>query len=251
MLTNQTVERLISMKLRGFADSYKRQLELLDINSLCFDERLAMLVEDEWLLRQTRRQQGLIKKASMRDNASLEGIDYSFHRNLDRSLISRLSVGTWLNGNQSIIVSGPTGVGKTFISCALGNMACRLHHSVKYYRVPRLLSEIAMCRGDGSYIKLLDSLRKVKVLILDDWGISPMSSNESREILEIIEDRTNRCCTVIAGQVSPEHWHEVISDPTVADAIIDRLIHGSHIISLKGDSVRRHKNAIKSSHDST
>lgn len=239
MLINQTVERLRAMKLKGLADGYLRQREISQIRELSFDERLGILVEDEWLSRQNRKQKLLLKNAHLRDQASLEGIDYTHHRSLDRGLIQRLSLGNWLKDNQNILISGPTGVGKTYLSCALGNLACRMYYSTRYYRLSRLFSEIAMSRGDGSYIRHLEGLRKVKVLILDDWGLAPLTSQESRELLEVIEDRTHQGPTIIAGQIPPKHWHELMPDPTVADAFMDRLIHNAHIIELKGDSMRK------------
>lgn len=241
MLTTQTVDRLRAMKLKGLAEGYLRQMEMSQIHELGFDDRLGILVEDEWLSRQNRKQKILVKNARLRDQACLEGIDYTHHRGLDKSLMQRLSMGHWLKENQNILITGPTGVGKTYLSCALGNLGCRMYYSVRYYRLPRLFSEIAMSRGDGSYIRHLDGLRKIKVLILDDWGLAALTSQESRELLEIIEDRTHQGCTIIAGQVPPGHWHELMPDPTVADAVMDRLIHNAHIIELKGDTMRKYQ----------
>jgi DNA replication protein DnaC len=241
MLTNQTLEHLRAMKLKGFAEGYLRQMEMAQIHTLSFDDRLGMLVEEEWLSRQNRKQKRFIQNARMRDAACMEAIDYAHPRGMNRELMQRLSLGTWLRENQNILITGPTGVGKTFLACALGNLACRMYFSVRYYRLPRLISEISMSRGDGSYIRLLDYLRKVHVLILDDWGLSPFTAQESREMLEVIEDRTSQACTIIVGQVPPGHWHELMPDPTVADAIMDRLIHSAHIIELNGGSMRKHR----------
>ena len=241
MLTNQTVEHLRAMKLKGFAEGYLRQMSMTHIQELSFDERLGMLVDEEWLSRQNRKHKRLIHQARLRDNASIEGIDYAHPRSLDKTLMQRLALGNWLTENQNIIITGPTGVGKTYLACALGNLACRRYRSVRYYRIPRLLSDIAMSRGDGSYIRLLESLRKVHVLILDECGLSPFTAQESLEILEVLEDRTYQACTVITGQVPPKHWHELMPDPTVADAIMDRLIHSAHILELKGDSMRKNR----------
>ena len=241
MLTNQTVDHLRAMKLKGFAEGYLRQMSMNHLQELSFDERLGMLVDEEWLSRQNRKHRRLIQQARLRDNASIEGIDYTHHRGLDKSLVQRLAQGTWLKENQNIIITGPTGVGKTYLACAFGNLACRTYHSVRYYRLPRLLSDIAISRGDGSYIRLIESLRKVHVLILDEWGLAPFTAHESLEILEVLEDRTFQSCTIITGQVPPKHWHELMPDPTVADAIMDRLIHAAHIIELKGDSMRKNR----------
>jgi DNA replication protein DnaC len=245
MLVNQTVEKLRAMRLNGLAEGFLRQMSQIGIQDISFDDRLAMLVEDEWMARLNRKQARLLREARFRDTACLEDIDYSHRRNLDKSMISRLANGTWLREHQNLIISGPTGVGKTYLACALGNLACRLHHQARYYRMPRLLSEIVLSHANGSYINLLDSLRKVRLLILDDWGLAPLTEIESREILEVIDDRVGTASTIIAGQIHPKHWHEVMSDPTVADAVIDRLIHNSHIIEIQGDSMRKHKNRLQ------
>lgn len=244
MLVNQTVEKLRAMRLKGLAEGYLRQMSQVGIQDLSFDDRLSMLVEDEWMARLNRKQARLLREAKFRDTACLEDIDYSHHRNLDKSLITRLATGTWLREHHNLIIAGPTGVGKTYLACALGNLACRLHYPVRYYRMPRLLSEVTLAHANGSYVNLLDSLRKIRLLILDDWGLAPMTAGESREILEIIDDRANAASTIIASQIPPHHWHEIMSDPTVADAVIDRLIHNSHIIELKGESMRKYKNRL-------
>jgi len=245
MLVNQTVEKLRAMRLNGLAGGYLRQMSQVGIQDLSFEDRLAMLVEDEWMARLNRKQARLLREAKFRDTACLEDIDYSHPRKLDKSLVTRLATGTWLREHQNLIIAGPTGVGKTYLACALGNLACRLHYPVRYYRMPRLFSEIVLSRANGSYIDLLDSLRKIRLLILDDWGLAPMTETESREILDVIDDRVNTASTIIAGQISPQHWHQIISDPTVADAVIDRLIHNSHIMEIDGDSMRKYKNRLK------
>jgi len=239
MLTNHTIERLKEMRLSGMVEAYESQLKQNDINSLSFEERLGLLVDYEWTLRQDRRLKRLLKKAKLRFAACPEDINYRHPRGLDKSVMLRLAACEWIQTHQNVIMSGPTGVGKTYLSCALGNAACRKGYSTRYYRVPRLLSELKVAKGDGTYSKLLHQLLKLDLLILDDWGLAPLSADEGREILEVIEDRNHLSSTIIASQLPIEHWHEILGDPTVADAILDRLVHNAHKLILRGDSMRK------------
>jgi DNA replication protein DnaC len=202
---NHTLERLKEMRLRGMAECYKSQLEQPDVLSLPFEERFGMIIDYEWTNRRNRRLERLLKQAKLRLPACLEDIDYQHPRGLDRSLINRLKSCEWIESFQNIVITGATGVGKTYLACALGNAACRRGYSTRYYRIPRLLSEIAMARGDGSYVKLLNRLRKFRLLIFDDWGLTPFTQDESREILEVIEDRSQLASTMIISQLPVEH----------------------------------------------
>lgn len=244
MLTHQTVERLRQMRLWGMADAFLAQLEQPDAAALSFEDRLGLLVDQEVSYRDNRRLKRLLKEAKLRQQACLEDIDLSVGRGLDRQLIRSLGTGLWVTNHQNVLVTGPTGVGKTYVSCALANAACRQGYSAKYYRVPRLLTDIAVSRGDGSYTRLLRLLSNVEVLVLDDWGLAPLTATEGRELLEVIEDRWQTKSTVVTSQVPVDQWHALIGDPSVADAILDRLVHHAHRIELKGESLRRVKNRL-------
>ena len=242
MLTHQTVERLRQMRLWGMADAFLAQLEQPDAAALSFEDRLGLLVDQEVSYRDNRRLKRLLKDAKLRQQACLEDIDLSVGRGLDRQLLRSLGTGLWVTNHQNVLVTGPTGVGKTYVSCALANAACRQGYSARYYRVPRLLTDIAVSRGDGSYTRLLRLLSNVEVLVLDDWGLAPLAATDGRELLEVIEDRWQAKSTVVTSQVPVDQWHAVIGDPSVADAILDRLVHHAHRIELKGESLRRVKN---------
>jgi len=245
VLMNHTLERLQSMKLKGMLEAYRLQLEQPDMASLSFEERFSLLVDYEWTARQNRKLARQLKQARLRLPACPEDIDFRHPRGLDRSLVMHLAACEWIQMHQNIVISGPTGVGKTFIACALGNAACRQGYSTRYYRTSRLLAELAASRADGSYARLFNSLRKVNLLILDDWGLTPFTKSESREILELVEERYQLCSSIIVSQIPVEHWHEVLGDPTLADAILDRLIHNAHKIFLKGESMRKIQAQIK------
>lgn len=234
-----TIERLREMRLRGMADALVRQQQQPELQSLSFEERLELLVDQEWLDRQNRRLARLLKEAKFRVAACMEDVDYQHPRGLDRTVMRSLAACQWVEYGQHILIAGPTGVGKTFLACALGNAACRHGYTVRYYRVPRLLAELATARVDGSLRRILNTLSRTDVLILDDWGLAPISVAESRDLLEVIDDRTQARSTVIASQLPIETWHSVIGDATVADAILDRLVHGAHKLNLKGESMRK------------
>ena len=241
MLDHQTVARLREMRLFGMAQAFLAQAGDPEINNLSFEERLGLLVDQEWTWRQDRRLARLLKAAKLRLSACLEDIDYQVPRGLDRGLMRSLATGNWIRAHQNVIIVGPTGVGKTFIACALAQAACRLGFSAWYYRAPRLMSDLSVARADGSYASFMNKLAKTQVLVLDDWGITPLGALECRDLLEVIDDRAETRSTIVASQLPIEHWHATISDPTVADAILDRLVHNSIKILLKGESMRKAK----------
>lgn len=245
MNTQQTIDKLNWIKVCTMAQEYRRQINDLEISALTFDERFGLLVDTEWVSRQNKRLANLVRKAGMKYNCTIEEIIYTPDRNIDKQTMMQLSTCLWIVEDLNTIITGATGTGKTFLGCALGNAACRNNFKVLFKRVPRLLTDLAISRGDGTYNRLMKDLKKVKLLILDDWGINNFDPAEGRDILEVIEDRNQVNSTVILSQLSVSDWHPLFSDPIVADAVMDRLIHGSHIIELtSSDSMRkfRHKN---------
>lgn len=239
MLNQQTLDKLKGMRLQGMAEAFASQMEQPDMGQLSFEERFGLLVDHEWLYRQNRRLARLLREARFRLPACLEDVDYQQPRGLDRALLRSLATSQWVRFHQAILICGPTGTGKTFLACALGHAACRQGFSARYYRVPRLLQELEVARADGSYPKLLQRLAKIDVLILDDWGLAPMSAVESRALLEVIDDRVQVRSTIVASQLPIPQWHQVMADPTAADAILDRLVHSAHKLVLKGESMRK------------
>lgn len=239
MLIQPTVERLRRMRLQGMADGLLAQEQNPDFESLAFTERFGLLVDQEWTCRQDRRLARLLRDANLRLSACPEDIDYHELRGLDRPVMASLVGSQWLHNQQNVIITGPTGVGKTFIACALANAACRQGFSARYFRVPRLLSGLALARADGSYPKLLKKLAKTDLLVLDEWGITPLTHADCREILEVIDDRSQLHSTIIVSQLPIENWHAAMADPTLADAIMDRLVHRAHKISMRGESMRK------------
>jgi len=239
MLTQQTLEKLYAMKLVGMAEAFAEQLAQPDLNDLSFEERIALLVDRHWTWKEDRSMTRLMKNAKLKENACIEDIDFRTPRGLDKSVILRLAAGDWIKKAQNVIITGPTGVGKTYLACALANSACRSSFASLYKRAPRLYQEIAIARADGSYPKLINKLVKIKVLIIDDFCITPMADTERRDLLEVVEDRQGISSTIIATQIPIDNWFDQIGDPTLADAILDRLIHNAHKINLKGDSMRK------------
>ena len=239
MLIEQTADRLYAMKLNGMADAFKEQLAQPDLNDLSFEERFALLVDRHWIWKENRRMNRLLNSAKLKDNACIEDVDFKTPRGLDKSVILSLAGSDWIKKAQNIIITGPTGVGKTYLACAVANSACRNSLASMYKRAPRLYQEIAIARADGSYPKLMNKFAKVKVLVIDDFCITRMADAERRDLLEVIEDRQGISSTIVSTQVPLENWFELIGDPTVADAILDRLIHNAHKINLKGESMRK------------
>jgi DNA replication protein DnaC len=239
MLAHQTAEKLRNMRLNGMAEAFLHQVSQPSNATLSFEERLGLLVDYEWTHRQNRKLDRLLKNAQFRLQACLEDLNYQHSRNLDRAVIESLSSCQWLLSHQNVNITGPTGTGKTFLACALGNQACRHGFSALYFQVKKLLSALYMAKGDGTLTKFLKTLAKTDLIILDDFGLTPLDAMQSRDVLEIIDDRYHRCSTIIAAQLPVEHWHETIADPTVADAILDRLVHNAHYLNLKGETMRK------------
>ena len=239
MLTHPTLDKLESLRLHGMIQALKQQWQQPEINELSFEQRLGLLVDRETDLRQTRQMQTRLRKAKLRQNAVIEDVDFKQPRGLDRSQVLQLATCQWIKQKQNLLITGPTGVGKSYLACALSHTACREGYSVLYLRVARLFADLALARGDGRYIKLLATFAKTDLLILDDYGLSPFTKEQRYDFLEILEDRHGLRSTLVTSQLPIEHWHEQIGDPTTADAILDRLVHNAHTLKLKGGSMRK------------
>lgn len=244
MLTHPTRDKLIALKLFGIANALQEQAALPDVEGLSFEERLGLLVDREITDRENRRLQSRLKKACLRQTACVEDIDYRSARGLDRSLLQKLATCSWIQAHQNLLLIGPTGTGKTYLASALAQQACRQGYAALYLRIPRLFDNLALAKGVGRYAKLLTSLAKQDLLILDDWGLCALTEEQRKDLLEIIEDRHGTRSTLITSQLPVEHWHKMIGDPTLADAILDRLVHNAHKINLKGESMRKKRSLL-------
>jgi DNA replication protein DnaC len=244
MLNEQTFEKLHALNLAGMAEALKGQMQRPEMNDLSFEERFAMLVDAEHLFRENKRMKRLLQNAKLKLSASLEDIDYRAPRGLDKSVVRSLGSCGWIRKRQNVIIVGPTGAGKTYLSCALAQRACREGLSAFYLRTPALYRTLAMARADGSYARVLARLGRISLLILDDLGLAALSDQERRDLLEVIEDRRGAGSTIITSQLPVEHWHEAIGDPTIADALLDRLAHNAHRVALKGESMRKTKASL-------
>jgi DNA replication protein DnaC len=241
MLTHPTLDKLQRLKFTGMAAALAEQMQMPDIEELAFEERLGLLVDREITERENRRLSSRLRRARLKHNAALEDIDYRHPRGLDKSLIQSLAACRWVTEHLNILITGPTGVGKTWLACALAQKACREGHTALYLRLPRLLQEMAIAKGDGRYPKLLTALARTDVLVLDDWGLAKLAGEQRRDLLEILEDRYGARSTLATSQLPVEKWHDSIGDPTLADAILDRLVHNAYKINLKGGSMRKRK----------
>lgn len=251
MLKQQTLEKMNAMKMTAMAEAFEQQLAKTDYAELSFEERLGLLIDTEWTAREQRKLTRRLRSAKMRYPASLENVDFKAPRGLNRQQILSLGSGCWVQDRHNLLITGPTGIGKSFLTCAFVERACRKGFTAHYIRLPRLLHHLAVGRGDGSYSRLLSRLAKLDLLAIDDWLLAPLKDSERRDLIEVIEDRSERASTLIASQVPVKDWHGVIGDPNQADAICDRLLHNAHRIELKGPSMRKTKTAPKHKSKST
>ncbi len=245
MLIQQTLDKLNAMKHSGMAEALEQQLGSAEHARLSFEDRLGLLVDAEWTAREQRKLTRRLRSAKLRHAASIEDVDYKHPRHLDRQQVLSLASCSWIRSHHNLVIVGPTGIGKSYLSCAFVERACRRDCNAAYVRQPRLLHELAVARGDGSYARLLSRLARLDLLAIDDWLLAPLRDNERRDLIEVIEDRSERASTLIATQVPIEDWHAGIGDPNQADAICDRLLHNAHRIELDGPSIRRTKAAPK------
>lgn len=239
MLTHPTQERLLALGLTGMANALEEQGRQPDVAALSFEERFALLVDREAIERENKRLVSRLKFAGLRQNATIEDLDTKAVRGLDKALFAKLAAGDWIARRENLIIVGKTGLGKSWLACALGHKACRADRSVLYYRIPRMFDALALARGVGRHARLLKTVARVELLILDDWGLANVTAEQGRDLLEVLDDRHGRGSTIVTSQVDVKHWHDIIANPTVADAILDRLVHNAHRLNLTGDSMRK------------
>lgn len=239
MLKHPTLDKLNDMRLIGMAHAFVSQFDDDRIHQLDFEERFGLLVDAEHLDRTNRRLKTRLRQAKLRQSATLEDIDYRTPRQLDKVLIRQLASCQWIRDKLNVLITGPTGVGKSFIACALAHQACREGHTVRYFRLPRLFSELTVAKADGRYPKLLNKLARTHLIVLDDWGLATLNDEQRKDLLEILDDRHQQRATVVTSQLPVPKWHHIIGEPTLADAILDRLVHNAYKINLKGDSMRK------------
>ena len=251
MLNHPTLDKLVALKLTGMAKALSEQMDVPESQALSFEERLGLLVDRETTVRSDRRLTTRLRHAKLQLSACVEDIDYRHPRGLDKALMLRLASCQWLHDRYNVLITGPTGIGKTWLACALGHKACREGYTVLYLRLPRLLQELPIAKGDGRYPKLMASLAKTALLILDDWGLATLSDENRRDILELLEDRYGRGATIVTSQFPVDHWHQALGDPMLADAILDRLLHNAYKLSLRGDSMRKRQAGVKNDESAT
>jgi DNA replication protein DnaC len=239
MLNHPTYERLAQLRLTGMAKALAEQAQIPEILNLTFEERLGLLVDRELTERHNRQTSTRLRRARLKQTAVAEDIDYRHPRGLDRAVFRRLLTGDWVRGHQNVLITGPTGVGKTYLACALADAACRQGFTALYQRLPRLFEELTIARADGRYLKLMAALAKVDVLVLDDWGLAVLDGERRRDLLEVLDERYQTRSTLVTSQLPVAHWHDALGDPTLADAILDRLVHQAHALALAGESLRK------------
>jgi len=241
MLHHPTLEKLQTLRLAGMYKALTEQMTMPESETLSFEERLGLLADREMTERQDRRLKTRLRQARLKHHACVEDLDYRAPRGLDKALMLQLATCRWVREGLNLIINGPTGVGKTWIACALAQKACREGYTALYLRLPRLFEDLGLAHGDGRFTKLMADFAKTDLIILDDWGLAKFTAEQRRDMLELLDDRHGSRSTVVTSQVPVEHWHEVIGDPTLGDAILDRIVHSAYRINLKGESMRKRR----------
>lgn len=244
MLTHPTLNKLRDLRLTGMAEAFEEQLNTPELLDLGWEERLGLLVDREATVRHNRRLQTRLKQAHFQQPAVWEDIDFKTTRGLEQALMLQLADCQWVARHLNCLITGPTGAGKSYVATALAHKACREGYSARYLRLPRLLQNLHIAKGDGSYPRMLNQLARIDVLIIDDWGIAALDDNAQRDLLEILDDRFNRRSTIVTSQLPLAHWHEYLGQATLADAILDRLVHNAYKLELRGESMRKKKSPL-------
>jgi len=239
MLIEQTLDKLHQLRLTGIAQALREQLQSQESHSLSFEDRLGLLVDREWDVRESRGLTRRLQLAHLKQPATLEDLDFHTPRELDKAALLSLAEGHFITARHNIIITGPTGVGKTYLACAIANKACRLKYVARYFRLGNLLSSVALARADGRYPSLMRQLEKTHLLVLDDWGLYPLEQEGARDLFEVLEDRSQAGAVIIVSQIPVAHWYDLFAAPTLADAILDRVVHNAYRIAMKGDSMRK------------
>lgn len=245
MLREQTFEKLNSLKLHGMVQAFEQQLNNPDSSELGFEDRLAMLVEAQWLWRENHAIKTKLRHAALKVPATIENINYRHARQLQRSMIQSLSSCDWIRQNHNVVISGPSGIGKTYICCALLDKACREGFSARYVSAPKFFRRLAIAYADGSFDRMLSRLARTDVIAIDDWGLTPLTDMQKQHLLEVLDDRCGSRSTVVASQFVIDKWHDLVGSPTLADAIMERILSNSYRISLKGETIRPVKQGLK------
>jgi DNA replication protein DnaC len=244
MFAQPTLERLRALKLTGMAEAFYDQMQK-PMPDLDFEARLGLLIDREWYLRENRRLSRRLSHARLQQAACIEDIDFKHTRGLNKAVVQELARGQWIQQHLNLLMTGPTGCGKTYLACAMAHKACLMGFTARYFRLPRLWHELKIAKANGSYAGWLSQLAKIDVLALDDWGLAAPDEDQRRDLLEILDDRYQRKSTIITSQLPVAHWHEHLNDATLADAILDRLIHNTIRLELQGDSLRKKQKSLQ------
>lgn len=239
MNNNHTITQLESLRLHGMAEALRRQIDVGDILAMSFDERIGLMIDHEQAVRASTQLTSRLRRASLRQSATMAEVDFRKSRGLSKTAVMALASGQWITQHRNVLITGATGVGKSYLACALAHSACLAGHSVRYFRLSRLLEEMHLARADGSFLRMLKKIARTDLIVIDDWGLSKLAHPQQTDVLELLDDRHQQRSTMITSQLPVDAWHQSMADPTLADAILDRLVHTAHIINLTGDSLRK------------